>query len=416
ALLVRLAVVAGTPDFEPVFDAADYSRHAESIAAGDGYPGSVVTASQDEPSAFRPPAFPYLLGGVYALTGSSYTAARLLCALLGVLTVLLLFMVARRTLGPRAALVAGGIGAVFPPLVFLSASLTVESLFTPLALGAVLVLLRHRESASVRSAVAAGALIGAATLARYNGLALLLPAVLATGLGVPRSMRVRAVSAAIVCAAALAVIAPWVVRTSTAFDSPTPLGTQGGYALAGVYNSVARSDPENPGAWRLPNVAPELRGLFSDRSIDERELDSGLREESLELMGEHPGYVAEVFARNSWRLANPRAHAEETSLSYDGMGIPSGWRPLLDWSWFALLGASLAGAAAMAAGRARRPPLFIWAVPAVVLGTVAAVAAEPRYRTAADPFFALAAAALVSRAPTRDGPRAGPTSPPAPAA
>ena len=49
-------------------DPEDYQRHAVSIAAGHGFPSTVI-ASPGTPSAFRPPGYPFTLGGLYAVVG-----------------------------------------------------------------------------------------------------------------------------------------------------------------------------------------------------------------------------------------------------------------------------------------------------------------------------------------------------------
>src|SRR3954470_23851137 len=120
ALLARVAVIVATPDFTPIFDPADYHRHAASIAAGDGYPTSRIEAGS--PTAFRPPVYPLALAVVQKL-GGGYTAERVIGALLGVVTVLFVFLIARRMWDERVAVVAAALAAVFPPLVVLNASL-----------------------------------------------------------------------------------------------------------------------------------------------------------------------------------------------------------------------------------------------------------------------------------------------------
>src|SRR5207248_844999 len=89
ALLLRVAIVVVPAHFHLTGDPADYERHAAFIATGHGYPPSGF-ASPGTPSAFRPPAYPYLVGGLYAVAGIHPTLARLLGAALGVLTVLLI--------------------------------------------------------------------------------------------------------------------------------------------------------------------------------------------------------------------------------------------------------------------------------------------------------------------------------------
>ena len=62
---LRIAYVAATPDYTTVHDARDYDRHAISVAHGEGF-SEQITA---KPTAFRPPGYLYLLGGVYRAFG-----------------------------------------------------------------------------------------------------------------------------------------------------------------------------------------------------------------------------------------------------------------------------------------------------------------------------------------------------------
>src|SRR5947209_3228184 len=172
ALLARIGVIVATPHAVPIFDAADFQRHANSIAAGDGYPPPQL--GLPGPTAFRPPLYPVTLAVVHKL-GGGLTAERVAGALLGVATVLLIFLIAQRLWGRRVAVVAGAIAAVFPPLVVLNASLLSELLFLPLSLAALLATLVYRETERLTWAVVGGILCGLAILTRTSGLPLLIP-------------------------------------------------------------------------------------------------------------------------------------------------------------------------------------------------------------------------------------------------
>ncbi len=74
ALVARVLVVALTWDTPLSLDPLDFNRTAVSIASGNGYPPS-NRAPGGGPSAFRPPGYPVLLGGVYAISGDSPTSA-----------------------------------------------------------------------------------------------------------------------------------------------------------------------------------------------------------------------------------------------------------------------------------------------------------------------------------------------------
>src|SRR5919201_699506 len=67
ALVVRIGYVAVTPGYRAIDDADNYDVHARSIAAGEGF--ARIGPGPTGETAFRPPGYPYLLAGVYALTG-----------------------------------------------------------------------------------------------------------------------------------------------------------------------------------------------------------------------------------------------------------------------------------------------------------------------------------------------------------
>ena len=73
ALLLRVGYMAATPDYKLVHDALDYDHAATSIARGDGWPDSRRPGRE---TAFRPPAYPVLLAGVYKVAGVERASER----------------------------------------------------------------------------------------------------------------------------------------------------------------------------------------------------------------------------------------------------------------------------------------------------------------------------------------------------
>ena len=72
ALILRLGYVAATPGYEAVNDPHNYDVHAVSIATGHGF--ARIGSGPSGETAFRPPGFPYLLAGVYRLSGVARAA------------------------------------------------------------------------------------------------------------------------------------------------------------------------------------------------------------------------------------------------------------------------------------------------------------------------------------------------------
>jgi 4-amino-4-deoxy-L-arabinose transferase-like glycosyltransferase len=400
AFTIRIAYVDATPGMKLVHDALDYDGAAASIAQVGHYPD---TGAYGRPTAFRPPAYPYMLGAVYKLAGVERAAApervivaRRMQVVVGTVLVAMIGLLAAQLWGPVVALVAMALGAVYVPLVTMSGSVMSEPLFAVFMLGALSAAIAHRRSAHrFRWALLAGVLTGLAILARANGLILLLPLALAVWDVRPRlSPRALAPPVALVLLAAL-VVSPWTIRNARTLHQFVPVSTQLGSALAGTYNDEARTDPEHPGSWRSLRRVPSYADLFGKvRQTNEAVLERQIRHRAERYALEHPVYVAQVAFWTTVRGFDLDGHdwARHTAST---VGIDATWadRGVQCFWLFALL--AIAGACTRAA---RRTPWFVWAFPALMyLSVVFLVIETPRYRTPLDPFIvALAALALVA--------------------
>lgn len=406
ALALRVAAIAVDGGYEPANDAFEYDYYARAIAGGDGYPRSGYLL-QGGPTAIRGPGYPYFLGGVYALSGSSATVGRLAGAALGVLAVLLIYLLARRLWGARVGLVAAGLAAVFPPLVLLSRELLSESLFIVLELSAVLCALNFRRSGGrLRWATAAGALCGLALLTRNTGLALLLCLPLGVLVSQPRlRARARAGPLALLASAAL-VVAPWAARNTVQFGRLVPVTTSAGITASGTYNPASFRAGDTHGAWRDPRTVPHFAPLFETPGLDEAEVDSILRREAREFAWQHPGYVAEVFAWNLSRMFELTGGSVvgRRGDPVDDRGIGSA-TPCAERAGLAVaVLLALVGAFALLrapGGKARnlprwpglpRGPLFLWLLSGLIIVMTAFLNGLPRDRLPADPFLLILAA------------------------
>ena len=397
--MLRLLYVAATPDYVLVHDAKDYDRHARSIAMGDGYADSVRPGRH---TAFRPPAYPVLLAGVYQLTGvedapekERMVPARIVQALIGTLIVGLIGVVAAQLWGRRRSLIAMGLAAIYLPLILVGGSVMSEPLFAALMLGALAAALAHRSSDHRwRWALLAGLLAGLTILTRANAGVLLLPLAVAVWDVRPRlSLRSLAVPVALVIVA-IAAVSPWTIRNANVFHAFIPVSTQAGSALAGTYNDQAAHDRENPASWRALFHIPEYQAIHNRRGeIPEPELEQILRKRALRYAREHPGYVAKVAYWSTRRMLDIESmkwskHTASTisvSANWAVAGVVCFW-------FFALL--ALAGAFTRAA---RRTPWFVWAMPLLLyLGVVFIVIETPRYRTGIDPFIVMLAALAIA--------------------
>jgi len=405
ALLLRVVAVAADTGYRPSNDALEYDYLARSIAAGDGYPRSGYLL-QGGPTAIRGPGYPYLLGAVYALSGDSLTAGRLAGAALGALSVLLLYLIAKRIWGRRTGLLAAALAAVFPPLVLLSRDLISESLFIALMLATLLCLLNFRRSGgSLRWAAAAGALCGLAALTRNTGVALVLPMVIGVWTGRPLLRPSSLAAPAVALGVAALLVTPWIVRNEAEFGRFVPLTTSGGFAAAGTYNGDSLHDADSHGAWRDPQTIRQFTPLFTTPGIDESDADIELRRAARDFAWENPGYVAETTGWNLLRLFEIAGGSvvDDEGHVVDDRGIGSA-DPAAERIGIAIAAAlALLGVFALVRSNSRSRsgntppdipsgPLFLWLVPILMIFVAAPIAGLPRYRLPADPFMLILAA------------------------
>jgi len=402
ALILRLAALAVESGYEPVYDSADYDRHAVSIAAGDGYPQSAI-AEDGGPSAFRPPLYPYLLGGVYAVVGENagVEAGRVLGALLGVLAVALVYAVGRLGWSPRIGLLAAALAAVFPPLVFSHLALISEPLFIALELGVVACALAGRRAGGDwRWALAAGVLCGLAALTRSNGALLAIPAALGVWTALPRTSPRSLAAPATVLAATVIVLVPWTVRNADAFGAFVPTNTQTGFGFAGAFNDEARDVNDYAATWVLPETTERYGERFDDPGLDERELDAELRSSALEFARENPGFVAEGTALNFARSFSALGQEPEATLADRAqLGLGERTAPIAKWSARLL---DVLALAALALVLLRDPrelrPWFVWLAPVLMVAAAVWVLGSTRYALPAYPFMLLLVALAASAA------------------
>jgi 4-amino-4-deoxy-L-arabinose transferase-like glycosyltransferase len=396
ALVLRVAIVALTWHTALTLDPSDFSRTAASIASGHGYPPT-NRAPGGGPSAFRPPGYPFLLAGVYAVAGGTAPQiGRLAGALLGTLAVALIGLIALRLWGARVGFVALSVAAVAPPLVILSTALISEALFVPLVLAAVLVALRGRDSPGrYRRASATGVLVGIAALTRTNGVLLLAPLALAFAPAPPRR-RIGAWGASgVVVLAAVLTIAPWTVRNWAVFHTFIPISDETGYTLAGTYNQVSRANKRLPAEWieaehgASPEYAQILRTARRHR-WNEVVYGDHLQAQAITELEQHPAYLLKVgywntvrlFGLGEIRLARNNLHDTDIPLAPALLVINTG--PLL-------LVLALGGLLSRAA---RRAPRWLWLVPLCLLTSVF-VTGFIRFRAPIDPFLVMLAALVL---------------------
>ena len=213
-----------TPGYTPDSDAAQYQLLAENIASGRGY-SLVFPGMALHPTAFRPPLYPLLLAGTYKVLGTHLMAGQALNLVIGVVVVVVVCLLAERLGGRVAAIAAGAIAAVYPPLIANDLVLLTEPLSLALLVGMLLAF-------AYRNWWLGAGLCGLLVLARPSAqyLVLIVAVWILWQFGWKRALGLVGLVAL--------VIAPWVIRNWVQLGSPVMV-TSNGFNWAAVYSPQA---------------------------------------------------------------------------------------------------------------------------------------------------------------------------------
>lgn len=235
-------------------------RVAEQLAAGGRYGYEWYGTFQE---AFRAPAYPFLLAGLYALFGTHTAVALVLNALLGGATARCVSAAAEAVGGPRVGAVAAVLTALHPGLLVYAAKVHQLSLDAFLISALVMVIVRSRVP-SPMSAVTAGALTGLVGLSRPTAVPFAIVAFGAWAFaGRPRP-RVF-VLATIGLLVASVFLGGWVVRNWVVVGVPT-LSTGTGITLWIGFNEQATGSTMSRDGVPMLNSDPAMTRAIEGQS------------------------------------------------------------------------------------------------------------------------------------------------------
>ena len=270
ALTLRLVYLHEIQD-HPLFrtlmgDPAVYFAQARDIAQGKLVPEHAYFHSS--------PLYPFFLALVARLGGTGFEPIRVVQSAAGTLSVLLVFLLGRLTVGTRSGLIAAFFAALYVPLMFFEGEVLEITLVITALLGSLVFLQLADRDGGAGKAVAAGAMLGLAGLGKPN--LLLFAPVGALWLALHgrkhrerRARGVRVLPAVLFFAAAGAMILPATVHNFRAEGDFIPVSSNGGI------NFFIGNHANSPGVFQVP---PEMRFdlRLASKSAAERETGRAL--------------------------------------------------------------------------------------------------------------------------------------------
>lgn len=359
-------------DFNPfglIVDEQFYHRVANFVSDGLGYISpAAYDAGAHLPTAEKPPLYPLVLAAESKLGFTSFHSHRLLGAVLGMCTIVLIALVARRVGGPRLALIAAALVAVNPVLWKWDSHVLSEPLYAPLLALVLLAAYAVSDKPTGRRGALLGVAIGLAALTRPEAL-IFVPLLLL--LLLVQQRRVAAKPLAAMCVATALVLAPWLIRNWSAFDRPL-MSNQSGETIAGA-NCPTTYFGIGIGFWDVTCIKP-----IGTVTQNEAERVGAQKSTGIHYAEDHLGRVPLVVAARvgrTWGFFRPVATATDKTVA-----------------WILLV----LGVPGLVLLLRRRVPVAILLLPAAVV-TIASVLSFGwlRYRFAADLAFTVFAAVTV---------------------
>ncbi|MDQ3814710.1 MAG: glycosyltransferase family 39 protein, partial [Armatimonadota bacterium] len=263
AFLARLGAVIALRDMsrgpgeEMGADGIEFNLLALRVAEGQGY-----TWPSGETTSFRAPGFPLFLSGIYAVAGESYLLVYLAFCLLGALSCLLTYLLARELVDEGIARIAAALSVIYPPGIYMATVFASENLFVPCLALALWLFIRHLKTGALPLLAIAGLVLGWGTLTRPFTV-LLLPVLLGllvwhqrSQKGEGRQRSVSLVPLVTLAATFLMVLLPWTIRNYHVHGRMVLVATNGGSTFYGANNDRVARELRYLGGWIATTELP----------------------------------------------------------------------------------------------------------------------------------------------------------------
>lgn len=313
--LAYWAEIRREPDYRaPVLDALYHDYWARAILTGNWQPpeGQADPEIPQHPYV-RPPLYPYVLFGVYALAGVDYDAPRVFQFLLGLFSAWLAGRIARRLFGVEAGLFATLVVCGYWSFPYYEAQLVEPSVVIPLMLGWIACMSRWATRSSLPNLFFGGLLLGLLVLGRPNAL-LLVPVGIAWVLWAGHraaygNIRIAKGVLLFLFAAVLGIL-PAIWRNYVVSRELVPVTAVGGQNLYLAYNEKADGytgiapDISKWSSFDHARLVREL-GAAEGRTLTYGEASAIWRERALKFIRENPARSAALTLRKFLLMWGP---------------------------------------------------------------------------------------------------------------
>jgi 4-amino-4-deoxy-L-arabinose transferase-like glycosyltransferase len=311
AFLIRVVVAYKTDETRFDFpDSRDYVKIAQGLTTGGGF------SLDDGHIASRPPGYPVFLAMILSSPGKGLTQVRVVQAVLWGCIVLLMWKLVYERFGASAGRLSALVVALYPPFIYCSQLILVETLLAFLIVVSIASLSAFWRNGSLLSVIVGGAASGAAALVHAAHLGFILFAALGGILiafcarrnkapdtvtpEAPVITRRRLVlGLCLFVACAFAVVAPWTIRNYFAFRALVPVTSKLGEDL---YEAVGPQATGGP-------IRDFIKWPEGAAGLDEHDRDKFLRAEALREIRSNPGRFLGLSVAKFSRFWSPVPNA-----------------------------------------------------------------------------------------------------------
>jgi hypothetical protein len=193
-------------------DAVEYDHLGWSLSKGEGF-----VDRYGDPTSFRFPGYPYFLAVIYLIFGHKHIAVLMVQALLGALSVLLIYLTAKKYFSENISRIAGIVAAGYPIFIWYVSWLMTENLFFFLLCLLIYLTVGLKENLTWRRLILIGFIIGILSLTRGVGLPFIGLIPLYIFFLYKGRLGARLARAALVGVLAVLLLIPWTIRNRVVF-------------------------------------------------------------------------------------------------------------------------------------------------------------------------------------------------------